>query len=126
MCQGASLTPISALKLFEEQFCIGSGINRFGRRFRLRSDFKVFDLSHFCDAFLHDQALFAHAHLIQHLVRNTQLIVQMLSKLARCIHMWQILESAKVIRLLVLHIWENTAPNALVKARLLYAPTNSP
>ena len=50
----------------------------------------------------------------------------MLSKLARCIHMWQILESAKVIRLLVLHIWENTAPNTLVKARLFYAPSNSP
>ena len=40
--------------------------------------------------------------------------------------MWQILESAKVIRLLVLHIWENTAPHTLIKARLLYAPSNSP
>ena len=40
--------------------------------------------------------------------------------------MRQIFESAKVIRLLVLHIWENTAPNTLVKARLICAPSNSP
>ena len=114
------------MELLEEKLCILSGINRFGRRFGLRSDFEVFDLSHFCNAFLDNQALFAYAHLIQHLVRDPELIVQMLRKFASCIHMWQIFESAKVIRLLVLHIWEYTAPNTLVKARFINAPADCP
>ena len=50
----------------------------------------------------------------------------MLSELARCIHMRQIFESAKVILLLVVHFWEDTAPNALVKVRVISAPSNSP
>ena len=40
--------------------------------------------------------------------------------------MWQIFESAKVIRLLVAHFWEDTAPNALVKVGVISAPSNSP
>ena len=50
----------------------------------------------------------------------------MLSKFASCIHMRQIFESAKVIRLLVAHFWEDTAPNALVKVGVISAPSNSP
>ena len=40
--------------------------------------------------------------------------------------MWQIFESAKVILLLVVHIWEDTAPNALVKVGVISAPSNCP
>lgn len=113
-----------AADLLQVELGIGVSVDRLRRRLRHRSYPEVLDLTQLLDAPLYDDALLAHTQIVQEFVRNTELVVNMVSEKASGVHLWQVLEAIEVIGLLMGHLGQKSSPEPLVKVRVLDAPAD--
>jgi len=82
------------------------------------------DLAKLNDSLFDDETLLTDTHLIKHLARQTQHVIYVRCKVPLGLHLRQVPEAARIKRLLVRHLGQDSALNALIKLRVSDTPAN--